>query len=691
MENIEQLFEVFDENSPLLSYTNINPKQKPMQTIALDSFPSKIVVRFAGTKVLGEKVTNLKASDKAMQIILFGLSDKGNFSDLKNGLSRDPIDVINTIVSLVKDRVRIQQLETIMFRFPTKKLKGREKTIQRIIKVLARKHLRSFVALEEIEVESAKHSYVVLYKKSKGLESQGLPPVNLERFTKVDTSVGDVYVDTSTGEQVSKAGAIAKEIVSASVQTDKEIMNKTKVSRSAIMSALYSTDLFNVVRSKDTQEYYDELQSNIPVVQSSPDKTPNLNYSNLQNEIKIVATNLMDFGNDGDISTSTNANTSPFAKAPAYDTSSIKAFILQAIKNKNDKDLSIKSNLGKQLYKNSVNDIGKIFENIDVKNVQASIVELANYFTTNPLYANFDKYDIRSVITRLVESVLESGIGKSIINNYKSQELIDQNLQTYSEDQIKAIKAYTGSHYSFINEFLIGEDPKIPNMLKPVINNLDEAFKNGMTLEKGVVLYRGQKVLKPQFKYILDNKIIYFKNYVSASLFPVIYNKFGNAALNILPSSEEIVDDNNESIVPHSSSVDVAMVIKGADKIKTIVPGGISSFPDECEVILPRGVAFKINKITGEVTDYEDVVVEMDTCLMECSVMSPDQLSESFDAIDGDLLINEGKIEIKRFSFKSMYESSKQPLMESIIPENSSAQELLLSMFDIDNLNPKFK
>ncbi|MGG7387644.1 ADP-ribosyltransferase, partial [Escherichia coli] len=68
------------------------------------------------------------------------------------------------------------------------------------------------------------------------------------------------------------------------------------------------------------------------------------------------------------------------------------------------------------------------------------------------------------------------------------------------------------------------------------------------------------------------------------------------------------------------------MVIKGAERIKVIVPGHLSGFPSEAEVILPRGILLKINKVST----YMMKETAYNKYLIEGTIVPPsEQLEES--------------------------------------------------------------
>jgi hypothetical protein len=76
--------------------------------------------------------------------------------------------------------------------------------------------------------------------------------------------------------------------------------------------------------------------------------------------------------------------------------------------------------------------------------------------------------------------------------------------------------------------------------------------------------------------------------------------------------------------------------------------------------------------------------------LLETNVISADQLDESTDVYDGNTFLTEGRLEkINPFSFSSFY--NNEVISEAIIPDDSSAAELLLAIIDLSDLSNKFK
>ncbi|ADG60104.1 Alt-like RNA polymerase ADP-ribosyltransferase [Acinetobacter phage Acj9] len=640
--------EAFDENSSYqLPVSVLNVKQKPFQTFAIQTPENiPIVVRFAGTLELGENVKPLKVSDKAMQIILFGLSEKGNLAELKNGLSDDPIAVINTILSLVKDKIKEQHLESVMFRFPAKKMKGRHAQIQRIIKVIARKRFPTFTTLDEINGVSPKHAYVVLYKKSTGLESKGLPAVS-DRFTKVDTKVGEAFIDTESGKQVSKPEAIALEITSNSEAiTDKSIMMKTKISRSAAITAqdaIMAPDS-QVKRTAAAEKEYQTFIAEPPLHASEGEEDKN-------------ASNLLNV---------------QLAKLSDEQERKLAESIERKYKDILDKTVGSTYDLPTE-YQASLDlltrSISSIFSN-DVKPSQAynTMKDIAAILVADPIMHS--NPTARLFVLRQVGNMLNEA-ADTLTNRYG---ITDLHMDLAPEVR-KSISSYCGQSFKDINNYLLGTRPKTASTTKH-IENLDEAFAKGLTLPKGTILYRGHASSSAEINRAAKDKYFVFKNFVSTSLRPIIfsggtfsgYGASTQVDASAVPSksdTQEFVQTLEDDLgVRDDAGYMYSFVITGAEKIKVIVPGELSAYPEEGEVILPRGTILRINSMyanTVSPTTKSSVQI-----LVEASIVPPDQLTEDTQVFDGDVLMETGEIKPVRGLFSTLYEAKKEVPYEAM-------------------------
>lgn len=122
----------------------------------------------------------------------------------------------------------------------------------------------------------------------------------------------------------------------------------------------------------------------------------------------------------------------------------------------------------------------------------------------------------------------------------------------------------------------------------------------------------------------------------------------------------------------------VGMVIKGAERIKVIVPGHLSGFPSEAEVILPRGILLKINKVST----YMMKETAYNKYLIEGTIVPPsEQLEES--VYDGDHLMETGEVRPMAGFNQFLVEESKE--------EENEVSQILASLVNINGMSKKFK
>jgi hypothetical protein len=249
------LNEVFDEDSQMLPVTNLYPKTKIPQIFAIAAPEGSVALRMCSYTGGGDVNKNVKPGDKMIHAIVLGMSDKGTLVKLKN-LGGDPLGVISTMFDLVSQTVKKYKMDAVMFRIAKSKMGGQARAVQTIINRLVLSRLGGrFVILKELYDYDKKYVYVLIHRKNVDLSTiPGIPEISKEVFTKVDTDVGDVYVDVKTGKQVSKSEAIAATIAQENdKRTDNAVIARTKVSRRSIaQSQSLSSDKLN---SADFEKY----------------------------------------------------------------------------------------------------------------------------------------------------------------------------------------------------------------------------------------------------------------------------------------------------------------------------------------------------------------------------------------------------------------------------------------------------
>lgn len=698
-----QLDEVFDgEDNHMYPVVNLNPKQQPAQTFGItDENDNTLVVKLASATELGEKVVNLKPADKSLQIILFGLSDKGNFSELKNGLGQDPIATISSIISIVSAAASKQRFETIMFRFPAKKMKGREKLVQRVIKRIAAKNFTQFTALEEIENVSAKHAYVVLYRKATGLESKGLPQPSEKRFTKVETKVGETLVDKDTGKEVSKAEAIALTIndnVEKKVN-DKAMASKLRMSRKEVLMAQTRGRNLPVERASIKQQIrLDDYLMNPPLVSAIDKDVPeevktfekvfpmNIGSSLYRSSIggiDVNGINLGDVTKKLKFSKGTDGSYVLFSIGSYFTKGLAEAYLSTGMRD---------DAIGEHVF----DALSKVIEIVKRSNYGKStetLKEVATFVDSLAIMKTVDPNTKAKMINAIINDC-----SRSLQKTYQANYINIVN-DTLDKKEAEVVRSYCGSGYKELNRYLMGLLDSAPTAktLK-MVDQMDDIFKTkGIKLPKGTTLYRGQVVDGRELKRSVEDKVFVFRNYVSTSLSPIIFgsSSFGgsgvsgtldaNATSSEEYSDQQVIDAGLDSLTKNINNTQFifGFDISGVDKISVIVPGTNTNYPDECEVILPRGTVLKVNKVTSGDSAIEQIE-RREAFLLESTIMPVEQLDESYVLYDGDLFLSEGIVKPlnEGFSFSMLHESSS-------IQERGS--ELLASCVTLENVPEKMQ
>lgn len=652
MENLTQLNEVFDSENTY-PVTNLTPKAKVPQILHVQApGTNDIVVRLTSSDTIGTRVKAVKPGDKAVQVFLTSMSAKGNITDFKGGLGSDPIGAINTIFDTVVSICKEYRIESILFRFPKSKLKGKDQVAQRIIKRLTKTRSGGrFTTLDEVEGLSKKFSFVLLYRKGKVLaDIPGIPNIDPEKFEKVETKVGETFISKETGQSVTKAEVIAQTIVSAAEKvTTQQAITITKVSRRAITAALYA-NMSDTVIAPENRDYFMENNESIHLADSSVPVTKML--VNLTNDDVQPASLLA--------------------------------------QNKSSIELSIKNTL---LSKVSIDNTESVLSDVlaawnraKTDNMQSFYIDLANILSTGPM-RNLSKLDrimigdsILMGLTPLTRQMEVSFAGTP------------PEWSALTENEKQAIREYTGSEYDRINPMLMGTRKRAESIAS-LVNDMDSAFSKGTRLKKGTLLFRGMGISKGQFTDVVREGYYYFHNFISTSLMPSnIYNGYQDNLDALNPNAEDITDrddlSNSNLYNPYdanSINTKVGLIMSGTDKVKVIIPGSESEFPHECEVILPRGLLFKVTKAMAESTSDQSYGPQR-KALLYLDLVNPNQLDETAEIFDGSLMLQEGKIEKIQpdFSFSKLYQLNESELVDA------DAEDVLVSLIGFGNLTKKF-
>ncbi|ASD52108.1 Alt-like RNA polymerase ADP-ribosyltransferase [Pseudomonas phage PspYZU05] len=561
--------EVFDsESDKLYVPINLAPKDKVPQLWGF-KLPGndELVARMVSYASKGDAIKKVKVGDKYAHVILMSLSKNGTPAELRGGLGSDPIGALNSIFEAVYKTVLNTKMDAVLFRFPAKKMKGQEKTLQRIMaRLVMQRSGGKFVVLDDLYQFTGKHAYILIKRKNVALDSiRGIPDIDHDEYTKVESKVGDVYVKQSTGEKVSKDEAIAASIAAVEEKrTDRSVIARTHVEhqKARELQLAYIDNYLNTYGPKEL-EFYQNLEP-----------LDNIKLTEVENKIVLPGTLLDNIGH--------LIKPDLIPSAPENILREIR-FILS------------KHNSNEMLY--AFMDIQQYLGVAAPEKKQAITEELLLYFIRIS-----DKYE------DLFEDMRPNKV--------------------YSKEERTAIQDYAGSWFAEMNDFLMGSNPNpMINEVKHRIENLDSAFKKGLTIPKGTLLYRYQGIPVELFKKSLELNQFYFPNYVSTSVAPSLFMNFKDSLTSTLHK------DTSEEVVMTSNKVTIALIIKGADKVPIVIPGELSNYAQEAEVILPRGTTIRYDNIeyAGRIAIIEATVVSSNT----------EEIKESSGSKFGDFVISE--------------------------------------------------
>lgn len=664
--DLEQLNEVFDGSVENYEVVDLMPKAKTPQMFLLKGEGiDNLVVRLMAQKE-GDTLRNLTPSDKNVIVFIMTLNDKGNLGELKGGLGGNPIRAVVSIFDTVYKAINTPVVQSIMFRFPAKKMAGQERAVRRILeRLLVVRGKNRFVSLPEMANYSAKYSYVVAHKKN--LDISDLPGAKniSERFTKVDTAVGEAFIDTKSGKQVTKGEVVADAMFTSTNKVDtKQVIAKSKISRREVMNAQYGTTLAYSSGSPGAMTYA-QVTTELPNIEATKDTHVNPTVNAINYRLKTEFRN----------------NYAEFASNA------------EEIKDHLDPDLvempSWQKQLMSRLYKptegthqekvhhgaNIAYRINDILMQTRVENILETAESVIGIIRTSGI----DSDDVKELSTTFMREYEKS------INNIMSPILAGYSSEGLSKEQREAINAYTGSGFKTINKYLIG-DLKADTKTVSQIEQLDSAFSShGTKLEEGVKLYRGQSLKGPDLKGAITRKLYYFKNFVSTSLSPIIFaGNFANIKDEMIaPTTDTAFSTSDEAmstVVNDVWNVSIGFIISGADKVKVIVPGVESGYPQECEVILPRGTTIRFDRIKNN--------SDSNSFMVYATVVEPSKLDESETIYDGNVLLETGQsVPVNKFS---LIETSEHINLAKETLRQDAIDDILIDIMNVNSLPEKF-
>jgi hypothetical protein len=152
-----------------------------------------------------------------------------------------------------------------------------------------------------------------------------------------------------------------------------------------------------------------------------------------------------------------------------------------------------------------------------------------------------------------------------------------------TSDEIEAVGKYTGVQYKPINEILLGIRPP-DEYIDELINNIDSAM-NKFNLDTDLIVFRGAKA--EHYKDWNVGDVQSFNAFLSTSVTEEEAQKFFNAV--------------------RFFDTPIMLEIKVPKKTSCLYLGENSSAPTEDELLLGRGLKYKILERTGNILKVEVV------------------------------------------------------------------------------------
>ena len=684
---MELITELFDgASAPVV---NLNPKHKIPQIFAIQTGEGSVLpgFRFCTYTSGGDTNKNIKPGDKMMHIVMIGVNEKLSLVKLKN-LGGNPIGAINAVFDTALQTMKQYKIDACLFRVLKSKTNGAARQMQVIADRLVRtKGAGRYVLLKEIWDYDKKYAYIMVYRKNAKLEDiPGVPPISTELFTKVESKVGDVYVDVKTGNAVPKAVAVAASIaLENDKRTDQAVIQKTKISRRLAAQAQYSTVDASLQGDSFAAKKYQEFESKVPVYKAE---------GPMNSGVIQIGSNF----SKGAIGGMRSASR---FKSSDYELESFRNHIALAHARLRDPSIKLQSDItyqgsqeyskNKEFFNYKTDKILSDLTDINISNSFDVIKKIINDLVKGSKATPDEKAAIIQFVMNGIYKLIDESAAQAY--EYASNEVTPKGLTQAESD---AIEDYCADSYVEMNSFLLGkpDSTREEYMERAIkhIETMDSAFAKGSVLPPGTTLYRGQEVTFKTLRHNIENKMFYFKNFVSTSLKPNIFGEYGKNYM-ALDDTGAVFSGEGEGSVDaedlmhmgsHSTyanedaETNVGMVIKGAERIKVIVPGHLSGFPSEAEVILPRGILLKINKVST----YMMKETAYNKYLIEGTIVPPsEQLEES--VYDGDHLMETGEVRPIAGFNQFLVEESKE--------EENEVSQILASLVNINGMSKKFK
>lgn len=637
----EQLNEVFDGigKYPIV---NLMPKTKVPYVINLQVPGSEnLAVRFCNFMSKGDAAKQVKLGDKFMQTQVIQISEKGTPQILRDGLGSDPIGAMNMITDQIVDMLVAYRMDASLLMFPTKALKGQAKNIARIAaRLLQKRSGGKFIVLPELMERGKKYTYIMMYRKSTGITSVKGLEIDPELYTVSSTSVGDVVIDTKTGEKVTKAEAIAASIVKREEKRSTKSMTNFKIPREELIKAFTK----NYIAPGDTDH---SKSFGLGPVDQKPVPSE---------KADALFDAFMKTSNDKIQNSRMYRNTNVVTKA--------------ALERMN-------------FDKRNISDVDTIAQYAE--SVKFAAEDWAWDWVNENLTNHTDEQKeerVKTMASREIESsimawAVHSGdVFDNTVANYSTRENL-------SQDVIRSIENYTASGYKRINQtFANNRRPTVD--ISTDIQNLDKAFVDaGVKLPSDLTLWRGMSCSEYPAQVALENKMFYFSNYVSCSAIPIVFLGGSIAHTQIDVLNRKSADD---ATLKSAKKVGAqfAFAVKGIE-VPALIIGSMSEHMEEREILLPRGTIFEFKKVS-EAGEYASGKKKL---LVECSAVFKSQIAESAEIYDGDAFMETGELKLME-GFSGFLKSAENVVAAKTQSAKQARMNYLTTLINIGDGDSKF-
>lgn len=525
------LFEIFDETESILEYENLKPKLgKGSHTFRV----GEIIVHFMDLDTLRP----FRIGNEHLTVQLFELNEKGNFAVLKKGLGDKPVEVISTIMHLVKEFVKVTKPESVQFRFNNLGLKGKKGIILKIVSRLVKNRLKQYSLVPEIADIGKKYSYVIATKDVDSLISDDF----------VKTSAG--YLSKSEKIVVNKEKAVAKSIEARHEAIDDKSLAKI-VSRRVL------------IRDKGNKTFVQNKKSPVHSASDIEREQFDIEFPTAESFNKTIKDVFKDYSNK-DMKTFSNEFKTIYNKFVSGKTNSVD-FLETIVRNADEAKLTVA-------------DTKKFLTNLFQTNVNKNIGEAFKVALVNhrPTYRSLESKHALSYYSLNGDRVMSLLL----------RGLVDEAKEYIKENKSKVVE----SLYDDIGDYRKYTISQIIKDSYKKIDSLDNAFESGVKID--LPLYRAHIASLEEFEQIINSGVMVFENYVSTSLLPLpfISSYFSN-------SSHALQTPGNFEDLDPVMSVRLGLIITGVDKIKTLPMGADSKILGEVEVLLPRGTVFEVKSV----------------------------------------------------------------------------------------------